>query len=293
MTVPLPAGFERRGRLAGGINTLVAGDGPPVLLLHGYPQTHLIWHHVAPGLAHDHTVVLTDLRGYGDSWKPDPGDYSKRAMAADQLAVMRELGFDRFAVAGHDRGGRVGHRLALDHPEAVTALAVLDLVPTLATFEKADAGFGLGYYHWFFLAAGNGIPERLIGGDPAFWVRARMASRHAGGTPFDEGALAEYVRCFSDPAAIHASCEDYRAAATVDLDHDRESRTAGQRVTCPLLALWGASSFVGRTYDVREEWRAYADHVTGTPLPSDHYLPEEAPSEVTTELRAFLSSAIS
>lgn len=291
MTVPLPAGFRRQRIVAGGIgiNTVVAGSGPPLLLLHGYPQTHLIWHHVAPELARDHTVVLTDLRGYGDSGKPDPGDYSKRAMAADQVEVMRVLGFDRFAVAGHDRGGRVGHRLALDHPGAVSALAVLDIVPTLATFETADAEFGLGYYHWFFLAAGNGIPERLIGGDPEFWVRARMGTRHAGGTPFDEAALAEYVRCFADPAVIRASCADYRAAASIDLDHDRADRSAGRRLTCPLLALWGATSFVGRKYDVLAMWRAYADRVTGRALPSDHYLPEEAPGEVVAELRTFLT----
>lgn len=221
--------FEYRTIDAEGIriNTAIGGEGPPVLLLHGYPQTHVIWHRVAPLLAAHHTVVAADLRGYGDSDKPagsaDHAEYSKRAMARDQVLVMRELGFERFSVVGHDRGGRVGHRLALDHPEAVERLAVLDIVPTRYTFEHADATFGRGYYHWFFLAAGNGIPERLIGGDPEYWIRARMTARHHGGTAFDPAAMDEYIRCYDDPAAIHASCEDYRAAATIDLVHDDES----------------------------------------------------------------------
>ncbi|MEU2682299.1 alpha/beta hydrolase [Streptomyces hygroscopicus] len=296
MSDQLLGDFEHRTIDADGvrINVRTAGDGPPVLLLHGYPQTHLIWHHVAPVLAATHRVVLTDLRGYGDSDKP-PSDaehtpYAKRAMARDQLLVMRELGFDRFAVAGHDRGGRVAHRLALDHPEAVSALAVLDIVPTRHAFRHADMGFGLGYYHWFFLAAGNGIPEHLIGQDPGFWVRTRMGARHHGGTPFSEAAQAEYVRCFSDPAAIHASCEDYRAAASVDLVHDDADAAAGRRVTAPVLALWGAHGFVGRHYDVLEAWRGYADDVRGQALPCDHYLPEEAPAETAHHLRAFFAA---
>lgn len=293
MTDLLPE-FSRRVVDADGvrIHTRVAGEGPPVLLLHGYPQTHLIWHHVAPLLAAGHTVVLTDLRGYGDSDKPpsDPGHaaYSKRSMARDQLLVMRELGFDRFAVVGHDRGARVGHRLALDHPHAVTALAVLDIVPTRLAFQDADADFGLGYYHWFFLAAGNNIPEHLIGADPGFWVRTRMGARHHGGTPFDTAAQDDYVRCFSDPAAIHASCEDYRAAASIDLVHDDADATAGRLVTCPLLALWGESSFVGRHYDVLAAWRAYATDVRGQALPCDHYVPEEAPARTAELLGDFL-----
>ncbi|GII56383.1 fluoroacetate dehalogenase [Planotetraspora thailandica] len=294
MTVPLPASFARHMIDADGvrINTVVAGDGPPVLLLHGYPQTHLIWHHVAPLLARDHTVVLTDLRGYGDSDKPastpDHSPYSKRAMARDQVLVMRELGFERFAVVGHDRGGRVGHRLALDHPDRVDRLAVLDIVPTRHIFLHADAAFGLGYYHWYFLAAGNGIPEHLIGGDPAFWVLTRMTARHGGGSPFDSAAQAEYVRCFSDPAAIHASCEDYRAAASIDLRHDDADAEAGNRVRCPLLALWGEHGFVGRTYDVLDVWRRYAEDVRGQAVPSDHYVPEEAPELTAELLEAFL-----
>ena len=275
------------------INVRTAGDGPPLLLLHGYPQTHAIWHHVAPELAASHTVVLTDLRGYGDSAKPPSGPghtpYSKRAMAHDQLLVMRELGFERFAVAGHDRGGRVAHRLALDHPRAVAALAVLDIVPTRHAYRHADADFARGYYHWFFLTAGNGIPEHLIGKDPDFWVRARMGPRHTGGTPFLPGALDEYVRCFRDSAAIHASCEDYRAAASVDLVHDDEDAAAGRRVEAPVLALWGESSFVGGHYDVENVWRQYAADVRGAALPCDHYLPEEAPAETAQRLGSFLT----
>jgi haloacetate dehalogenase len=294
MSVPLPSTFTTRTIDADGvaIHTAVAGDGPPVLLLHGYPQTHVIWHEVAPALAETHTVVLTDLRGYGDSAHPEPLSddvYAKRAMARDQLLVMQELGFDRFAVVGHDRGGRVGHRLALDAPEAVRGLAVLDIVPTRYTFAHVDATFALGYYHWFFLAAGNGIPEHLLGQDPEFWIRTRMTARHANGWSFDENAVREYVRCFSDPAVIAATCADYRAAAGVDLRHDDADAEAGRRVSCPVLALWGEHSLVGRTYDVLQIWREYADDVTGTTVPSDHYLPEEAPAEVTSELREFLA----
>ncbi|MDA3642890.1 alpha/beta hydrolase [Saccharopolyspora indica] len=293
MGVPLPSTFAQQTVDADGvrINCAVGGSGPPLLLLHGYPQTHLIWHHVAPLLATGHTVVLTDLRGYGDSDKPAPGpddaEYSKRAMARDQLLVMRALGFERFGVAGHDRGGRVGHRLALDAPEAVSALAVLDIVPTRHAFERADKDFGLGYYHWFFLAAGGGIPERLIGGDPEFWIRARMSARHHGGTPFDPAAMAEYVRCFSDPAAIAASCSDYRAAATVDLEHD--AADADRAIACPVLALWGAHSFVGRHYDVLAIWRDHAEDVRGRALPCDHYVPEEQPERTAAALRAFFA----
>ncbi|WP_405058970.1 alpha/beta hydrolase [Kribbella sp. NBC_01505] len=291
MTIPLPFSYQKIDADGIEINCAVAGSGPPLLLLHGYPQTHLIWHHVAPQLAADHTVVLTDLRGYGDSAKPAPtsGDreYSKRAMAHDQLLVMKALGFERFAVAGHDRGGRVAHRLALDAPEAVSALAVLDIVPTRHTFENADLAFGLGYYHWFFLAAGNGIPERLIGGDPEFWITARLNARHAGGSPFDPAALADYIRCFSDPAAIAASCSDYRAAAGIDLTHDNTD--TGHRLEMPLLALWGQRGFVGTHYDVLKVWNEYAADVRGHALPCDHYLPEEQPELVVEALRDFFA----
>ena len=295
MSVPLPRSFSARSVDAEGvaIHTVIGGDGPPVLLLHGYPQTHLIWHHVGPLLAAEHTVVVTDLRGYGDSDKPasdaDHRPYSKRAMAHDQLLVMRSLGFESFAVVGHDRGARVGHRLALDHPSAVTSLAVLDVVPTRYAFANADAEFGLGYFHWFFLAAEADLPERLLGAEPEFWVRTRMTWGHRGGTPFDPDALDEYVRCFSDPAAIHASCEDYRAAASIDLMHDEADAAAGRRVGCPLLALWGAEGFVGAAYDVVDAWRGYAHDVRGQGLACGHYLPEEAPEATAAQLHAFLA----
>jgi haloacetate dehalogenase len=291
MSVPLPESFAYQDIDTGEarIHCAVAGDGPPLLLLHGYPQTHLIWHRVAPRLAEEFTVVLADLRGYGDSDKPAPtegdAEYTKRAMAADQVSLMRKLGFDRFGVVGHDRGGRVGHRMALDAPEAVERLAVLDIVPTRHTFEHVDAAVGLGYFHWFFLAAGNGIPERLLGAEPEFWIRSRMNSRHSGGTAFDPAAVDEYVRCFSDPAAIAASCADYRAAAGADLVHDNAD--VDRRVECPLLVLWGEHSFVGRTYDVLDVWRGYGADVTSRALPSDHYLPEEQPELVAEAVQEF------
>jgi haloacetate dehalogenase len=271
------------------IATSVGGSGPALLLLHGYPQTRAMWHRVAPRLAERFTVVLTDLRGYGDSSKP-AGDaehrtYSKRAMAADQVAVMRALGFERFAVVGHDRGGRVGHRLAVDHPERVTHLAVLDIVPTFHVFERADRHMAMAYYHWFFLAQPFDLPERLIGADPRTFLHRKIGGWGTGLEVFAPEALAEYERCF-DAATIHASCEDYRAAATIDLEHDGQDRD--RRIEAPLLALWGANGFVGRHYDVLDVWRAYAGDVRGEALPSGHYLAEERPVETAQALEAFL-----
>jgi haloacetate dehalogenase len=296
VTVPMPEDFRRSTVLVGGvrINTLVGGQGSPVLLLHGYPQTHVMWHHVAPRLAERHTVVLTDLRGYGDSGKPSGGagheGYAKRTMAWDQVLVMRDLGFDEFAVAGHDRGARVGHRMALDYPQAVTKLAVLDIVPTRHAFRTGGMDFGLGYWHWFFLAQPEPLPEQLIGADPDGWIRGRLSTLRRGGEQFEAAAMDEYVRCFRDPAAIHASCEDYRAAATADLADDDAAAARGQRVTAPLLALWGEHGFVGRHYDdVLGIWREYAVKVEGGALPCGHYLPEEAPAETTAALLDFLA----
>jgi haloacetate dehalogenase len=296
MTVPLPGEFRRMTVRVGGIriNTLVGGTGSPVLLLHGYPQTHVMWHHVAPRLAEHHTVVLTDLRGYGDSGKPPGGAnhqaYAKRTMAWDQVLVMRELGFPEFAVTGHDRGGRVGHRMALDYPEAVTKLAVLDIVPTRHAFRTADMAFGLGYWHWFFLAQPEPLPEHFLRADPDGWIRGRLSALRRGGRPFDPKAMDEYVRCFRDPAAIHASCEDYRAAAGTDLADDDVSAARGEKVRAPLLALWGEHGFVGRHYgDVAEVWREYADTVTGRSLPCGHFLAEEVPLETAAALKAFLA----
>jgi len=224
------------------VNVARAGSGPPLLLIHGYPQTHMMWHRVAPLLAERFTVVATDLRGYGDSDKP-PGDpeheaYSKRAMARDQVRVMQALGFERFLVAGHDRGARVAHRMALDHPEAVLRVALLDIVPTAHLFATVDQAIARSYYHWFFLSQPADLPERLIGADPVFYLRWTVRSWCGPGRSLAPEAMAEYERCFADPAAVAASCEDYRAGASIDLRHDEEDR--GRRVACPLLAVWGA-----------------------------------------------------
>lgn len=289
-------GFASRRVEAAGAKIALAcgGSGPPLLLLHGYPQTHAMWHRIAPALARRYTVVCADLRGYGDSSKP-PSDashapYSKRAMAADMVAVMRALGHPRFRLVGHDRGGRVAHRLAVDHRDAVEKVAVLDIAPTLAMYEKTDRAFATAYYHWFFLIQPFDLPERMIGADPVAYLRTKIGGWGSGGTAFfDPRALAEYERCFSDPATIHATCEDYRAAASIDLEHDAADRAAGRRVRCPLLALWGERGVVHRLFDPLAEWRAVADDVRGCPLPCGHYLAEEAPDATLAELEAFLA----
>jgi haloacetate dehalogenase len=285
-------GFERiqietRGAT---INAVRGGEGPPVLLLHGYPQTLAMWHLIAPRLTASFTVVATDLRGYGDSSKPEGGEehagYSKRAMAADQVEVMRTLGFGSFAVLGHDRGGRVAHRMALDHPQSVTRLAVLDIVPTRHVFETADKELAMAYYHWFFLSQPYDLPERLIGADPDYYLRKKLSGWGTGFDSFASEAYAEYERCFRDPRTIHASCEDYRAAATIDLEHDGADRD--RKVGCPLLALWGEQGVVERLYDVLGVWRGYASDVRGRALPCGHYLAEERPEETAEELVTFL-----
>jgi haloacetate dehalogenase len=272
------------------INAVCGGKGPPVLLLHGYPQTLVMWHLAAPRLAESFTVVATDLRGYGDSSKPEGGAnhaaYSKRAMAADQVEVMEALGFGSFAAVGHDRGGRVAHRMALDYPERVTKLAVLDIVPTHYVFATADKELATAYYHWFFLIQPYDLPERLIGADPDYFLGKKLGGWGTGIEMFVPEAYAEYERCFSDPKTIHASCEDYRAAATIDLEHDEADRD--QRVECPLLALWGEKGVVERLYEVLEVWSEYARNVRGRTLPCGHYLPEERPGETVGELVSFL-----
>ena len=288
-------GFEKGRVEASGaeINLVRGGDGPPVLLMHGYPQTHAMWHLVAPRLAEDFTVVATDLRGYGDSSKPfgeeDHSTYSKRAMARDQVSVMRSLGFESFAVVGHDRGGRVGHRLALDHPERVTKLAVLDIVPTRHVFETVGKDLATAYYHWFFFVQPYDLPETLIGGNPSYYLHKKLGGWGTSLDTFAQEALAEYERCF-DAATIHASCEDYRAAASIDLVHEEEDRCEARKVECPLLALWGGRGVMERTYDVDEVWREYADDVRGKPIDAGHFLAEERPEETMQELRKFLES---
>ena len=275
------------------IHAVVGGDGPPVLLLHGYPQTHACWHRIAPALATRFTVVCPDLRGYGDSGRPasDPAHraYSKRVMAQDQCEVMESLGFQQFAVVGHDRGGRVAYRLALDHPERVTRLAVLDMVPTFETWARMDRDAGLSTYHWLFLAQPFDLPERLIGADPAYFLRWTLESWAARPDTFDPRALGEYQRAFRDPAVIHATCEDYRAGATVDLADDTADR-GGRRISCPLLALWGERRPQDRGWDRIAIWRAWASDVRGEALACGHFLPEEAPAATLAALEPFLSA---
>jgi haloacetate dehalogenase len=250
-----------------------------------------MWHLLAPRLAEVFTVIATDLRGYGDSSKPesapDHAPYSKRTMALDQIEVMRHFGFERFALCGHDRGGRVAYRMALDHPEIVTKLAVLDIVPTWEAFSRADMAFGLGYWHWFFLAQPFDLPERLLAAEP------EKVLFRGGSEAIVPEAMKEYVRCLRDPETIHATCEDYRAAATLDYEHDAEDREAGRRIACPLLALWGSRGFLEGHYDVLEVWRGWAEDVRGRSIDSGHYIPEEAPEETLAEVRAFFGEGAS
>ena len=278
-----------------GIRVRVSGSGPPVLLLHGYPQTHVCWHKVAPQLVRaGFTVVVSDLRGYGDSDKPVSCEshetYSKRTMAADQVEMMAHLGFSRFCIASHDRGARVAHRLGLDHPSVVERLAVLDIAPTATMYAQTDRGFATGYYHWFFLIQPSPLPEKLIGADPEFYLRSKLAAWSKGNTAaFTEDAVSEYVRCFSDPACIAATCEDYRAAASIDLVHDEEDRD--KRLEMPVLALWGSKGLVGRLFDVPGTWREKAINVEGIPLSAGHFLPEEVPDETADALVSFFKPA--
>jgi haloacetate dehalogenase len=270
------------------IHGVRGGNGPPLLLLHGYPQTHVMWHATAPALAEDFTVVACDLRGYGASDKPpttaDHWPYTKRAMARDQIAAMRALGFDRFSVCGHDRGARVGYRMALDHPERVERLAVIDIVPTGEVLLRTNREMALGYYHWFFLAQPAPLPERMIGADPDAYYH------HFDAPFFDAEAVAAYRRSADDPATIHAMCEDYRAAATLDYAHDLADRSHHRRIACPLLALWGARWHLDDWYDVLAIWRAWAGDVGGRALDAGHYAPEECPQETVAELRAFFGA---
>lgn len=274
------------------INFAHAGDGPPVLLLHGHPQTHIVWRKVAPKLvAAGYRVIAPDLRGYGDSGKPESDaahrPYSKRVMAQDQIALMAELGHARFAVIGHDRGGRVAHRLALDFPDAVERLAVLDIAPTRTMYAQTDQEFATRYFWWFFLIQPHDFPERMIGADPEYFLRRHISGQVRTEGAVGEDAIAEYLRTYSNPATIHAICEDYRASAGIDLEHDQADEH--HRVTAPLLALWGANGVVGDLYDVIATWQEKAGKVTGCALPCGHAIPEEAPDELTAKLLEFLS----
>lgn len=267
----------------------IGGKGPPLLLLHGFPQTRVMWHRIAPALAERYTVVCPDLRGYGASSKPpggiDHGGYAKRAMALDQVETMRRLGFERFQVVGHDRGGRVTHRLCLDWPDAVERACVIDIAPTLTMYERTDKAFATAYYHWFFLIQPEPLPERLIGADSDWYVERMLGSW--GGGYFDPRAVAAYQAAFRDPATLHAGCEDYRAAASIDLDHDRAD--AQKRIACPLLVLWGSRGVVARSYDVLATWREKAGDVRGHAIEGGHFLPEEKPDETLAALRGFLA----
>ena len=261
------------------INVVVGGGGPPLLLLHGAPQTHAIWNKIAPDLAKEYTVVAADLRGYGDSSKPEDGpnhsNYSKRAMALDQVEVMKHFGFDRFAVVGHDRGARVTHRMALDHPDAVTKAAVLDIIPTYYLYNHVTREVATAYYHWFLRVQPAPFPETLINNSIEFYM--------GGGRGEPE---AEFLRCFRNPATVHAMCEDYRAGASIDLEHDEAD--VKRRIACPLLVLWGERGNVGRLFDVMTIWRECASDVRGKALPGGHNLQQDLPNETLAELRAFL-----
>ncbi|MBA2675283.1 alpha/beta hydrolase [Ramlibacter sp.] len=268
------------------------GSGEPLLLLHGHPQTHMMWHRVADGLARHFSVVAMDLRGYGDSGRPPAGEgsiaYSKREMAQDALAVMNARGFTRFKVLAHDRGARVAHRLAADAPDAVSRLMLLDIAPTLAMYAQTDDAFARAYWHWFFLIQPPPLPEALIESDPARFVRSVMGARHAGLAAFAPEALAEYVRCASLPNTAQAICADYRASAGIDLEHDRADVAAGRLLAQPLRVLWGEHGTVGRCFDVPALWRERASNVTGASLPCGHYIAEEAPELLLREAIEFL-----
>lgn len=274
------------------IKAVIGGSGPPLLLLHGHPQTHAMWHRVAPALAKRFTVIATDLRGYGDSAKPhgtaDHANYAKRAMAADQVALMRQLGFPRFRLVAHDRGARVAHRLAMDHANAVEKLALLDIAPTLAMYEQTTMQFAQAYFHWFLLIQPYPYPETLLSADVEFHMRSVMGGRHAGMSAFAPEAFAEYVRCAKLAGTVHGWCEDYRAAATIDLEHDRADRAAGLKLAMPLLVLWGKHGVIERCFKPLDEWNKVAADVRGQALPCGHYIAEEAPDALLAELNAFL-----
>jgi haloacetate dehalogenase len=268
----------------------IGGSGPPLLLLHGFPQTKAIWHHVGPALASDFTVIAADLRGYGESSKPhgkgDHSTYSKRSMAADQHALMKALGHDQFFLLGHDRGARVSHRLAVDFPNSVLRLMLLDISPTLTMYEKTTMEFAKGYWHWFFLIQAEPIPETLIGANPEFWLKNHMG-RHAGTGIFSADRWAEYLAGASNAEGMHAMCEDYRAAASIDLMHDQEDRKSGKMLEMPLRVLWGEHGLINKCFEPVADWQRVAKNVSGKSLACGHYIPEELPEALIHEARAF------
>jgi haloacetate dehalogenase len=289
-----PLRVERQGVQ---LHTRAAGEGSPLLLLHGHPQSMAMWHRVAPALAQTRRVVLMDLRGYGDSSRPaadaNHANHSKREMALDALAVMKAHGFERFDVLAHDRGGRVAHRLAADAPDAVNRLLLLDIAPTLAMYENTSEAFARAYWHWFFMIQPAPLPEALIESNPARYVRSVMGGRHAGLAPFTPEALAEYERCAALPGTAQSIAEDYRASAALDLEHDRADVAAGRQLQQPLRVLWGQHGAVGRCFDVLALWRERAAQVTGRAIDCGHYLAEEAPEQVLAEAQAFFTDSLS
>jgi haloacetate dehalogenase len=292
-------GFTRSEVKTSGARIVVVkgGSGPPLLLLHGNPFTHLNWHKAAPVLARDFTVIATDLRGYGDSEKPPGGDdhagYSFRAMAQDQIEVMAAFGFDAFMAAGHDRGARVLHRMCLDHPGKVKRAAILDIIPQHYLYQHINKQWATFSWHWFFNIQPFDMPERMMGFDPDWFIEKKLAKTKQGLSFFDKEALAEYKRCFRNPETIHAICEDYRAGAGIDLDHDEKDFKAGRKVECPVLLLWGASGGVGRNHNPGpgDIWKSYAAHIVDAhAVPSGHYLMDEAPKETAAALRDFFAA---
>ena len=286
-------GFAYQRIKTGGsiINVATAGTGAPLLLLHGYPENHRMWARVAPSLSKEFSVVCADLRGYGDSSKPegapDHSNYSKRAMAADMVEVMAALGHREFFLAGHDRGGRVAYRLALDHPGLVTRLALLDIVSTKAVYEQVSMSLATAYFHWYFLIQPHPLPERLISGDPALWLHTAFGRLGSDSSAFDGATMADYLRTFGTPKGIHATCEDYRAGASVDIADDRADIAAGRKIKCPTLVLWGVRGVVGRLFQPLETWRDLVDRPTGEGIDCGHFIPEEKPAETLRALSAF------
>ncbi len=290
-----PFSIQRNGVSLKGRTALAApSQGPPLLLVHGHPQTHAMWHKVAPHLAKRFKLVLLDLRGYGDSSRPESdaqhAAYSKREMAKDAVSVMRHFGFSQFSILAHDRGARVAHRLAADHPDIVQRMMLLDIAPTLSMYENTSRAFATAYWHWFFLIQPQPLPEALIESDAVRYIRSVMGKRHAGLAAFAPEAMQEYERCIQIPGSARGICEDYRASATIDLEHDRADIAADKKLSMPLRILWGEHGVVGANFDVRRLWGERATNVSGRALACGHYIAEEAPSELFAEAHHFFSS---